>query len=49
MFHEKFEFFDNLYSKRLENVTSHLENFKNTTSEELAEISENTELFVKIL
>ena len=34
--HEKFELFDNFYSKRLEDVTRNLENFQN--NEELAEI-----------
>ena len=36
--HEKFELFDNFYSKRLKNFIRNLENFRNTTSEELAEI-----------
>ena len=35
--HERID--DNCYSKRLENVTRNLENFRNTTSEELTEIS----------
>ena len=46
--HEKFELFDNFYSKRLKNFIRNLENFRNTTSEELAAISKNVKLLENI-
>ena len=46
--HEKFELFEKHCSKRLENVTRNLENFRNTTSEELAETSKNIKLLENI-
>ena len=46
--YEKFELFDNFYSKRLKNFIRNLENFRNTTSEELAEISKNIKLLENI-
>ena len=46
--HEKFELFEKHYSKRLESVTRNLENFRSTTSEELAETSKNIKLLENI-